>query len=168
MSTVVNQIKSLPSLTCKPENLSPEQQNQLLESALALLAHKHKPGELLKNPQSTRQYLRLLLRDHTNEVFGCIYLDTKHTVIDSEHLFFGTIDGASIYPRVVAQKCLEKNAAAVIVYHNHPSGNCDPSQADQKITQRLKEALELLDIRVLDHIVVCAAETRSFAELGLL
>jgi len=168
MEPVSLPLKQNPLLPVDLNSMSFEQQQQFIDVALTLLAKQHQPGALLNNPKATRDFLRLLLRNHLNEVFGCIFLNSQHTVIDSKHLFFGTIDSTSIYPRVVAQHCLERNAAAVIIYHNHPSGNCEPSQADQRMTRHLIEALALLDIRVLDHIVVGAAKTSSFAELGLI
>jgi DNA repair protein RadC len=95
-------------------------------------------------------------------------LDNRHRIIADEELFQGTIDGASVHPRIVVQRALEVNAAAVILYHNHPSGVAEPSSADENITLRLKDALALVDIRVLDHFVVSAAESTSFAEKGIL
>jgi DNA repair protein RadC len=103
-----------------------------------------------------------------HEVFGCLFLDNQHAVIAAEDLFRGTIDGASVYPREVVKRALALNAAAVILYHNHPSGVSEPSQSDQRLTQRLKAALGTVDIRVLDHFVVGRAEALSFAERGLL
>lgn len=115
-----------------------------------------------------REYITLKLATRVNEVFGVIFLDTKHCPIAMEELFTGTIDGAAVYPRVVVQRALFHNAAAVLLYHNHPSGNPEPSAADQAITNRLKEALSLVEVRVLDHIVVGGATITSFAERGLL
>jgi len=101
-------------------------------------------------------------------VFACVFLDNRHRIIAFEELFQGTIDGASVHPRVVVQKALENNAAAVIFAHNHPSGVAEPSMADQRITQRLKDALALVEIRVLDHFIVTAEDSISFAERSLL
>jgi DNA repair protein RadC len=125
-------------------------------------------GDPLESPELTRQYLKTVLRDHSNEVFACLFLDTRHRVIAFEELFQGTIDGATVYPRVVAEKALRHGAAALIVAHNHPSGVCEPSLADQAITRRLKEALALLDIRLLDHFVVGDGEPVSMASRGML
>jgi DNA repair protein RadC len=122
----------------------------------------------LESPDATEAYLKTVLRDHTNEVFACLFLDTRHRVIAFEELFYGTIDGATVYPRVVAEKALRHNAAALIVAHNHPSGISEPSLADQAITRRLKEALALLDIRLLDHFVVGDGAPVSMASRGLL
>jgi len=124
-------------------------------------------GDSLTSPQETRQYLTNQLRDYAHEVFAVLFLDQRHRVIEFEEMFRGTVDGASVYPREVVKKALEHNASAVIFAHNHPSGVAEPSQADERITQRLKAALSLVDIRVLDHFVV-GDDVVSFAERGLL
>jgi DNA repair protein RadC len=108
------------------------------------------------------------LRDRPYEVFCCLYLDNRHRLIRFEELFRGTIDGATVHPREVLRQALAHNAAAIILAHNHPSGVAEPSQADEMITRRLKEALALVDIRVLDHLVIAGAEAVSLAEKGLL
>jgi DNA repair protein RadC len=136
--------------------------------AMKVLAIKHRAGRPLSNPEATRNYLRLRLADYRNEVFGSLFLDNRHRIIAVRELFQGTIDGASIHPRVVVQHAMEANAAAVVLFHNHPSGVAEPSHADEAITRRLKEALALVDVRVLDHFVVSAGESVSFAEHGLL
>lgn len=125
-------------------------------------------GPALANPRATREFLRMRLRDLPYEVFAVVYLDNRHRVVGFEELFRGTIDGASVHPREVVKRALAKNAAAVILTHNHPGGLAEPSQADELITRRLKEALALVDIRVLDHLVVGDAVCESFAERGLL
>jgi DNA repair protein RadC len=125
-------------------------------------------GDPLESPGATEQYLKTVLRDHSNEVFACLFLDTRHRVIAFEELFYGTIDGATVYPRVVAEKALRHGAAALIVAHNHPSGISEPSLADQAITRRLKDALALLDIRLLDHFVVGEGAPVSMAARGML
>ena len=122
----------------------------------------------LESPQATEQYLKSILRDNPHEVFACLFLDTRHRVIAFEELFQGTIDGATVYPRVVAEKALQHRAAALIVAHNHPSGISDPSLADQAITRRLKDALALLDIRLLDHFVIGEGAPVSMASRGLI
>ena len=122
----------------------------------------------LESPDVTEQYLKSALRDCSNEVFACLFLDTRHRVIAFEELFHGTIDGATVYPRVVAEKALRHGAAALIVAHNHPSGVSEPSLADQAITRRLKDALALLDIRLLDHFVIGEGTPVSMAARGLL
>ena len=125
-------------------------------------------GSALANPRATREFLRMQLRDLPHEVFCCVFLDNRHRVIAFEELFRGTIDGASVHPREVVKRALTKNAAAVILAHNHPSGIAEPSQADELITRRLKDALALVDIRVLDHLVIGDGVCESFAERGLL
>lgn len=122
----------------------------------------------LENPGATEQYLKSVLRDNPHEVFACLFLDTRHRVIAFEELFHGTIDGATVYPRVVAEKALRYGAAALIVAHNHPSGISEPSLADQVITRRLKDALALLDIRLLDHFVIGEGSPVSMASRGLI
>ncbi len=122
----------------------------------------------MESPGATEQYLKSARRDNPNEVFACLFLDTRHRVIAYEELFHGTIDGATVYPRVVAEKALKYNAAALIVAHNHPSGISEPSLADQAITRRLKDALALLDIRLLDHFVIGEGAPVSMAARGLL
>lgn len=121
----------------------------------------------LESPEVTERYLKSALRDQSNEVFACLFLDTRHRVIAFEELFHGTIDGATVYPRVVAEKALQHGAAALIAAHNHPSGISEPSLADQAITRRLKEALALLDIRLLDHFVIGEGAPVSMAARGL-
>lgn len=152
----------------KIATLNHGEKQSLMELALAVLQDLHRPGLELPSPNSTRDYLRVLLADRKAEVFGCMYLDNRHRVIETAELFQGTIDGAAVYPRVVVQQALTLNAAAVMFFHNHPSGVAEPSHADEAITRRLKDALALVDIRVLDHFIVTAGESLSFAERGLL
>jgi DNA repair protein RadC len=118
--------------------------------------------------KETRQYITTRLRHYQQEVFACLFLDIKHRMISFEKLFFGTIDTASIYPREVVKCALKHNAAAVIFAHNHPSGNADPSIADQAITRQLITALQLVDVTVLDHIIIGDVDVTSFAELGIM
>jgi DNA repair protein RadC len=125
-------------------------------------------GSPIESPEVTEQYLKSVLRDHPHEVFACLFLDTRHRVIAFEELFHGTIDGATVYPRVVAEKALRHGAAALIAAHNHPSGVSEPSLADQAITRRLKDALALLDIRLLDHFVIGDGRPVSMAARGML
>ena len=127
-----------------------------------------KRDAVLNSPDGTRAFLKARLRPHTREVFACLFLDNRHRVISFEELFSGTIDGASVHPREVVKRSLHHNAAAVIFAHNHPSGIAEPSHADRAITLRLRDALALVDVRVLDHFVVGDAEVVSFAERGLL
>jgi len=124
-------------------------------------------GDALASPEDTRRFLAARLRDHPFEVFACLFLDNRHRVIAFEELFRGTIDGASVHPREVVRRALVHNAAALILAHNHPSGVAEPSRSDEAITRRLRDALALVDIRVLDHVVV-GDSLVSFAERGLL
>lgn len=137
-----------------------------LEMARRHLEQALPERDALSEPAATVRYLRARLRDRRYEVFTCLYLDNRHRVIACDELFRGTIDGASVFPREVVTAALKHNAAAVIFAHNHPSGVAEPSAADRSITRRLTDALKLVDIRVLDHIVVGDAETVSFAERG--
>ena len=127
-----------------------------------------KAGPSLSSPRATRDFLVAKLRDLEHEVFCCLYLDKRHRLIHFEELFRGTIDGASVHPREIVKLALQRNAAAIIIAHNHPSGIAEPSQADELITQRVKEALGLVDIRLLDHIVVGDGVSVSLAERGLI
>jgi DNA repair protein RadC len=144
----------------------------LLQASLELsrrhYAEEMQAGPPLSNPRATREFLRAQLRDRDHEVFCCLFLDNRHRVIAFDEIFRGTIDGASVHPRDVVKLALGRNAAAVILAHNHPSGIAEPSQADEMITGRLRDALALVDIRVLDHIVVGDGACVSFAERGLL
>lgn len=140
----------------------------VLEMGRRHLSATMKSGDLLTSPDLVRQYLSAQLRHQLREVFAVLFLDNQNRLITYEELFFGTIDGASVYPREVVRRAMAHNAAAVILAHNHPSGVAEPSQADQRITQRLQAALELIDVRVLDHMVVGDTEVISFAERGLL
>ncbi len=140
----------------------------VLEMGRRHLAATLQRGEALTSPAQTRAFLHAHLRDYPQEVFAGLFLDNRHRVIRYEELFFGTIDGASVYPREIVRRCLQYNAAAVIFAHNHPSGVAEPSRADQDLTQRLVAALALIDVRVLDHFVIGDGEDVSFAERGWL
>ena len=124
--------------------------------------------DVLTSPNDTKDFLVAQLRAYQHEVFACLFLDNRHQIISFDEMFKGTIDGASVYPREVVKQALARNAAAVIFAHNHPSGVAEPSLADKNITQRLQEALKLVDIRVLDHFIIGDNTAVSFAELGLL
>ena len=152
----------------KPADLNDVEKQSVITLAMKVLSIKHRAGRVLSKPDETRDFLRLRLADYRNEVFGCLFLDNRHRIIVVRELFQGTIDGASVYPRVVVQQAMEVNAAAMVFFHNHPSGVAEPSHADEAITRRLKDALALVDVRVLDHFVVSAGESVSFAERGLL
>ncbi len=125
-------------------------------------------GQMMSDPGVTRRYLLARMRHYEREVFACLLLDNQHRLIAFEELFSGTIDGASVYPREVVKCALSSNAAAVIFAHNHPSGVAEPSSADRRITERLVQALALVEIRVLDHFVVGDTEVTSFVERGLM
>ncbi|MFT7287069.1 MAG: DNA repair protein RadC [Halieaceae bacterium] len=123
---------------------------------------------VMSSPQETRRYLQHHLAAQSREVFCCLFLDAQHRLLRCDNLFLGTLDGAAVYPREVAVRALQYRAAAVILAHNHPSGVATPSEADRRITERLQQALALIDIRVLDHIIVGQGECHSFAEAGSL
>jgi DNA repair protein RadC len=125
-------------------------------------------GEALTNSQLTKRMLVNRLQDYAHEVFACLFLDTQNRVICFEELFHGTINEANIYPRELVKRGLKHNAAKVILAHNHPSGNIEPSQADQEVTLLLKRSLDLVSIQVVDHIVIGGSRAFSFAEAGLL
>jgi len=125
-------------------------------------------GDAIRSPSDTEDFLKKALKGLESERFTAIFLDNRHRVLAFETLFTGTIDGTSVYPREVVKRSLEHNAAAIILAHNHPSGIAEPSQADERITKRLKSALELVDIRVLDHIIVGGEKTTSLASRGML
>ena len=150
-----------------PSGLNDQEKQSIVTLATKVLASKFRAGRILSSPEETRTFLRLRLAERRNEVFGCIFLSTRHRIIAVSELFQCTIDGASVHPRVVVQKAIENNAGSVIFFHNHPSMVDEPSRADEMITRRLKDALALIDVRVLDHFVVSAGETVSFSELGL-
>jgi len=140
----------------------------VLEMGRRHLAEQFDRGSPLLSPKHTARYLQSRLRDYPYEVFAVLFLDNRHRVLAFEELFRGTIDGASVHPREVVRRSLALNAAAVILSHNHPSGVAEPSQADQRITTRLREALALVDVRVLDHLVIGDGDCCSLAQRGLL
>lgn len=141
---------------------------EIVSTAATILLDELTGREALTSPTDVAQFLQMALAQEKNEVFAAIFLNNKHKVLSFETLFNGTIDGAAVYPRVVVQQALACNAAAVIFAHNHPSGCCEPSQADRTITTRLKDALALVDVRVLDHFVVSRSEWVSLALRGWL
>jgi len=138
------------------------------EMSLRGLKEELQRGDALNSPRAVREYLQLLLGGRQQEVFLVLFLDTQHRVIASEELFHGTLSQTSVYPREVVKRALAHNAAAVILAHNHPSGVAEPSQSDRLLTDALKQALSLVDVRVLDHFVVAVGQTLSFAEKGLI
>jgi DNA repair protein RadC len=142
--------------------------DEIMAAARHALSIRVRKGTLLDSPKATADYFTARLAGREHEVFTLIYLDNRHRLIACDDLFRGTIDGASVHPREVVKEALRHNAAAVILAHNHPSGVAEPSHADELITRRLREALALVDIRVLDHLIVAGGDTLSFAESGLL
>ncbi|QDI04245.1 DNA repair protein RadC [Xanthomonas cerealis pv. cerealis] len=145
--------------------LQMDEEGILLAAATILEQRLQRLGKI-HSPEQACSYLVARCAHLPHEVFGCIFLDTKHHILATEHLFTGTIDGCEIHNRVVAKRALDLNAVAVILFHNHPSGNPEPSQADRQVTERLKQALALLDIRVLDHLVIGGRQHVSLASRG--
>ncbi|MGI9287661.1 MAG: RadC family protein [Pseudomonadales bacterium] len=140
----------------------------VLEISRRYLLDNLQRDTVLSSPKATRDFLALQLIGLQQEVFACLFVDAQNQLLAYEELFAGTLDGASVYPREVLKRVLYHNAAAVIFAHNHPSGVAEPSQADHRITERLKQALGLIDVRVLDHLIVASGDTVSFAERGWL
>ncbi len=139
---------------------------QILEAAERILRRRLDRHGKIAEPSSAASYLRAHCAHMEREVFGCVFLDTRHQILAIEDLFFGTIDGAEVHPREVVKRGLLLNAAAVIAFHNHPSGNLEPSAADRAVTATIKHALALVDIRLLDHFVVSAEGHTSLAARG--
>lgn len=166
-----NLVGASPRAFCSVAGLGNAKYAQLqaaMEMARRVMDEPLRSGEPLSSPEDTRRYLKSRLVTRPHEVFACLFLDNRHRILRYEELFQGTIDGAAVYPRIVVRQALEHNAAAVIFAHNHPSGVAEPSQADIHLTQRLQSALQLMDIRVLDHMVVGHGEVISLAERGLI
>ncbi len=156
---------------CAIGGLGPAKYAQLqavLEMAQRALQEQIMRGDAMSSPQAVRDYLRLALQGRPHEVFVVLFLDAQNRVVASEELFRGTLTQTSVYPREVVKRALHHNAASAIFAHNHPSGVAEPSNADQLLTQALKQALALVDIKVLDHFIVAGGSTLSFAERGLL
>ena len=139
-----------------------------MELARRTLAEELSRGDALSSPRAVRDFLRLTLSGREHEVFMALFLDAQHRVIASEELFRGTLTQTSVYPREVVKRAMHHNAAAIIFAHNHPSGVAEPSRADELLTHSLRQALALIDVRVLDHFIVTAGTVASFAERGLL
>ena len=153
---------------CEAEVYREATHDQVLDAAEAALARRFRVGSpVLKEPSSVRDYLKIHLSGLPYEVFGCLYLNSKHRLIAREELSRGTIDASYVYAREVVRSCLAHNAASLVVYHNHPSGETSPSAADENMTRRIREALQLIDVRLLDHWIF-GTSTFSFAEHGLL
>ncbi len=142
--------------------------DDVIAGARRKLRQRFRKGKAIRSPADTEAFLIAELATEPHEVFAVLYLDNRHRVIKFDRAFAGTIDGTSVYPRVIVKRALELNAAAVILSHQHPSGVAEPNQADERITRRLKAALELVDIRVLDHLVIGGDSVVSLASRGLL
>ena len=138
------------------------------ECCCRYMGEKLSPGKTISSPGDSQDFLLARLRDRPHEVFCCLFLDSRHRLISCEELFRGTVDGASVHPREVVKQALSRNATAVILAHNHPSGVAEPSQADEIITTRLRDALALVEIRLLDHLIIGDGNCTSLAEKGLI
>jgi DNA repair protein RadC len=171
----MNQIKSEEPAKYEAHQMATEivlsSQDQVIANAINILEGRLKPhSELMSTPSDAQKYLFLKLCEKPAEVFCCLFLDNRHRVIEFREMFQGTIDGASVHPREIVRACIEVNAAAVIIAHNHPSGEPEPSRADITLTKRLVDSLALIDVRVLDHHIIghqCRSCV-SFAERGLI
>ena len=150
-------------------DISIQNEDWIVQQAIVLLERRvFKAGPRLERPAAVRDYLRLKLVAEPNEIFVVVFMNSMHDVLAVEPMFHGTINATSVYPRVVLQRALQLNAAAVIFAHQHPSGSTEPSNADRVLTEQLKTALALIDVRVLDHFVIGQGAPYSFAESGLL
>jgi DNA repair protein RadC len=145
----------------------PASSEEVLQQARRVLSHRVRRGATMSSPEAVKDYLRVQLGVLEHEVFCVIFLDAQHRIVALKEMFRGTVTQTSVYPREVVKESLAVNAAAVILAHNHPSGVAQPSRADEFLTQSLRQALALVDVRVLDHLVVAGADVTSFAELGL-
>jgi len=145
-----------------------KEENAVIEAALQILRRRNARGVAFTSPQSIKDYLTIQCTSYEFEVFGMVFLDSQHRMLGIEEMFFGTLAQTSVYPREVVKKALEYNAGACILFHNHPSGVCEPSRADEMLTKTLKDSLAMIDCRVLDHIVVGGGNCMSFAERGLI
>lgn len=146
----------------------PVADDDVIELARQILDARVRKVDLIDSPTVASDYVMAKLAGHQSEVFAVLWLDNRHRVIAFEEMFNGTIDGCSVHPREVVRRALELNAAACILAHNHPSGEPEPSMADQQITRKLRDALKLVDVRVIDHMIAGGAEVTSFAERGML
>ena len=163
-------MQSNPALfvRCRTRRYEPAKPEQILDAAQKIVDTRTQRGSSFSDPATACEFFRAKLGGQEREVFAAAMLDTRHRPIEYVELFFGTIDGAEVHPREVARCALRLNAAAVIVAHNHPSGEVTPSSADRAVTTRLKQALALLDIRLLDHVIVGGPESLSLARQGVL
>lgn len=163
-------MQSEPALyvRCRTRRYEPAKPEEILGAARQIVDARSQRGMSFREPAAACDYFRDRLGNQEREVFAAVMLDTRHRLIEYVELFFGTIDGAEVHPREVAKCALRLNAAAVIVAHNHPSGETEPSAADRAVTLRLKQSLALLDIRLLDHVIVGGCESLSMARKGLI
>lgn len=162
-------LAATPNAFCKIRGLGIAKYIQLqasIELGKRCLKAKISKQNVLSCPEDTKQFLMTQLRDKRKEVFACLFLDTKHHILAYEELFQGTVDSAEIHPRVILERTLYHNATALILCHNHPSGNASPSYADIQVTQKIVSALVLIDVRVLDHFIIGDSEVISLAERG--
>lgn len=156
------------TMISKPAEAISDTQQATINEAIHILDSRLRKQNAFNKPKDVKDFCQLHIAQEKDETFCCLFLDSQHRLIAFEQLFTGTIDNASIYPRVVVRRALELNAATMIFTHNHPSGNSEPSQSDIHITKRLKDALNLIDVRVLDHIITGVSEVTSMAEKGLI
>jgi len=145
-----------------------KEEKKIIKQAKKILKSHINDQAYLENPDTVRTFLQLQFSELEHEVFGALFLTQRHQIICYQEIFRGTIDGASVYPREIVKEAMKQNAAAIIFAHNHPSGDVTPSQADRRLTDRLIDALSLIDVRVIDHVVVSIKGTISFAEQGYL
>ena len=167
---LTDQVRAEPAVRYRSKRLPLDEEEAIIRQAMAILARRMKrpSSSALTSPDDARAYLHLRLENLEHEVFGVVWLDNRHRALAVEELFHGTVDGASVHPREVVKQALRRNAAAAIFYHNHPSGIAEPSQSDLRITQRCKDALALVEVRVIDHLIIGNQETTSFAERNIL
>lgn len=150
----------------KPTSTDAQHEAEILAAAEAILHRRLIRQGKIGEPADAQRYLQARCAHLEHEIFGVVFLDTRHQIIAVEHLFRGTIDGSEVHPREVAKAALQHNAAALVLFHNHPSGNPEASAADRAVTARLKQALALLEIRILDHFIITADQCTSMAQRG--
>jgi DNA repair protein RadC len=165
-----NKINTEEAATYAAQRGNPDNNDDeiLAKAAEILLSRVTQQSDCFTTPETTKQFLKIKLRPLEHEVFACLFLNNQHQLIEYQEMFRGTIDGASVYPREVAKEALRLNSVAMIIAHNHPSGLNEASHADRNITDKLKQALGLFDIRLLDHFIIGDEEPYSFAEHGLI
>ena len=150
------------------ETLNEAERESVVRLALKVMAEKVADGPVMTGERDAARYLQLKVGDREREVFGCLFLNTRNRLIRDEELFYGSLDRTTVHPRVILQKALAHNAGAIIAYHNHPSSVAEPSASDMSLTGRVKDLLDEIDVRLLDHIVVSRTETVSMAARGLI